>query len=143
MSLCKDLVLDIKVHIASFNQHVWLIMVLYDKEFYHYAQTIEGKKQFVDKFHRVKDYTTGHAIFLFNYKHSINDKPAEIIHNSQYWCYKDLPHRDNDLPAIIRSDGFEAWMINGQYHRENNLPAIMCNNKKEWWIHGKYIQTNW
>ena len=47
-------------------------------------------------------------------------------------------HRENDLPAIVRSDGTKQWWINGKLHRENDLPAIIrSNGVKEWWINGR------
>lgn len=42
-------------------------------------------------------------------------------------------HRDNDLPAIIESDGTQHWYKNGQTHRENDLPAIMWFDGRNFW----------
>ena len=78
-------------------------------------------------------------------KHSINDIPSEQLLlddmtrtiKSSYWHKNDLLHRDNDLPAIIYSNGTRYWYQNGQKHRDNNLPAVICSNgKQEWYRHG-------
>lgn len=39
-----------------------------------------------------------------------------------------LPHRDGDLPAEIRPDGYQAWYKNGESFREGNKPDIINNN---------------
>jgi hypothetical protein len=52
-------------------------------------------------------------------------------------------HRDNDLPAIIWSDGSQFWYVNGEIHRDNDLPAIIyANGHKEWWVNGKLHRDN-
>jgi hypothetical protein len=41
-------------------------------------------------------------------------KICYIIHKcgNQYWYKNGLPHRDNDLPAIIYSNGSQHWFKN-------------------------------
>jgi len=52
-------------------------------------------------------------------------------------------HRENDLPAIIRSDGTKQWWINGKLHRENDKPAIIRSNGiMEWWFNGRPFRQN-
>ena len=44
-------------------------------------------------------------------------------------------HRDNDLPAIERTDGSKYWYKNNKIHRDNNLPAIEhANGDKAWYL---------
>lgn len=96
-----ELILEVKVNIALFDENVWIKMVLYDKEFKCYAYKKEGLKQFVDHFtQKINNKTT-----LFGKLHSIDDKPAIISGVSQSWYYQEKLHRENDLPAIIHTDG--------------------------------------
>ena len=60
-----DLVLDVKIYIACFDQEVWVMMTLYDDEFCNYAYKKEGYTMFVHYFY--KDNT------LFGKYHSIFD----------------------------------------------------------------------
>jgi len=61
------------------------------------------------------------------------------LHNgSIVWYIGNRQHRENDLPAIERVDGFKAWCQNGQLHRERDLPAIeWVNGTKEWYVNGQ------
>jgi len=52
-------------------------------------------------------------------------------------------HRENDLPALTRSDGTKQWWINGKLHRDNDKPAIIRSNGiKEWWFNGRPFRKN-
>lgn len=97
-----DLILDVKIYIASFNQEAWVRMFLYDDEFYAYACTKEGCNKFVDNFY---DYENNK---LFDKLHSIGDKCIKI-NNYRAWYYGGCVHRDNDLPAIMYDNGFKQW----------------------------------
>jgi hypothetical protein len=60
------------------------------------------------------------------------------------WCNeRNLIHRENDLPAIIKGKHME-WRINGVSHRENNMPAtIYKDGTKEYYLNGtKYNPTD-
>lgn len=52
------------------------------------------------------------------------------------WKNKDgLIHRDNDLPAIMYSDGTKEWFKNGVPHRDDeNKPAISFSNGKNFYL---------
>jgi len=54
----------------------------------------------------------------------------------QMWFKNGLPHRDNDLPAIIRDDRKE-WRQNGLLHRDNDLPSIINDHDEYWYHRGK------
>ena len=42
-----------------------------------------------------------------------------------------------DGPAVVWSDGYKAWYINGKIHREDG-PAIMYSNgEKSYWLNDK------
>lgn len=52
-------------------------------------------------------------------------------------------HRENDLPALTRSDGTKQWWNNGKLHRDNDKPAIIHSNGiKEWWFNGRPFRKN-
>lgn len=57
-----------------------------------------------------------------------------------------LLHRNNDLPAIIHSDGSCKWAKNGELYRDNNLPSIeLINGSKMWTTNGmitKIVEIN-
>ena len=53
----------------------------------------------------------------------------------KYWynCHGQY-HRENDLPAVVLTSGYEAWYINGYRHRENGPAIIYSDGSKEWWL---------
>ena len=60
---------------------------------------------------------------------------------TRYYNFDDNLHRNNDLPAVIWSDGRQWWYQNGKRHRDNNLPAsIYSHGYKEWWVNGGFIR---
>lgn len=47
-------------------------------------------------------------------------------------------HRDNDLSAVIWSNGSQCWFQDGKLHRDNDLPAVVyVNGMREWYKDGK------
>ena len=110
-----ELILDVKMYIASYDQETWIKMMLYDDEFHHYAYSDIGKKQFVNNFYQCINNLT----YLFNKLHSINDEPARIDYDGdKYWYYDGKIHRENDLPAVIDADGDKYWYYNGKRQRK-------------------------
>jgi hypothetical protein len=73
--------------------------------------------------------------------HSYNDNPSHVDYCLDGWYKNGLPHRDNDLPAIIiydRSHGQKRWYNNGKHYRENGLPCIeYANGRKIWYKNNK------
>jgi hypothetical protein len=65
-------------------------------------------------------------------------------YGNERWYNKDHQlHRNNDLPAIIWSNGSKFWCKNGRYHRDNDLPAVIYSNgNKEWYQNGKQHRDN-
>ena len=51
--------------------------------------------------------------------------------------YENL-HRDNDLPAMIRTDGSQLWYKDGKQHRDNDLPADIHADGEQQWYKGGY-----
>lgn len=64
---------------------------------------------------------TGHAV----------DADGSLI-----WTRGKKLHRDNDLPAVIRTDGTKEWYRDGIKHRENG-PARVSPAAMHWFQHGK------
>jgi hypothetical protein len=61
---------------------------------------------------------------------------------TERWFNKDHQlHRDNDLPAVIKSNGSKFWYKDGKLHRDNDLPAATYSDgRKEWFNNGvKFI----
>jgi len=74
-------------------------------------------------------------------------EPAPEIdeYGTQRWFNKDGKlHRENDLPARIRTHCGKSWWKNGKRHRDNDLPAIIWHSgDKEWWVNGEYIRRGY
>jgi hypothetical protein len=51
-------------------------------------------------------------------------------------------HRDNDLPAIIYTNGSKGWYKNGNLHREDDLPAMIGNGEEYWFKEGRLHRDN-
>lgn len=65
-----------------------------------------------------------------------------ITQNGDIWFENDAgqPHRDEDKPSVIRSDGTIMFYKNGDLHRGNNLPAVIYSDGgTEYFNHGLKI----
>lgn len=63
--------------------------------------------------------------------------------NNCYWYKNGKTHRDNDLPAIIYSNGDLKWYKNGKLERDNDLPSIIYSNGSQmWYKNGKLERDN-
>lgn len=52
-------------------------------------------------------------------------------------------HRENDLPAVIFSNGTMFWYKDGKRHRDNGQPAVVwCCGKHGYWIEGRFIKAD-
>ena len=59
-------------------------------------------------------------------------------YGDQRWYKNGELHRDNDLPAVILSNGTQFWYQNGKLHRDNDLPAIIYPSGHQiWYKNGK------
>ena len=59
----------------------------------------------------------------------------------KFYNEKGQIHRDNDLPAIIRADGYKAWYQNGKLHRDNDKPAVIgAAGYQHWYQNGNFIK---
>jgi hypothetical protein len=158
-----DLVLDVKILIASCSEHVWYIMYRFDDEFRVYAKTEPARVLFVALFTKCsRDSVAPHAIYsLFGQFHREGDLPAVITRNSRVWYRAgmrhrdDKPayecdhshateqlhmwyqygklHRDDDQPAVVWEDGAQSWYQHGEMHRDCGKPAIIGPNGYAGW----------
>ena len=47
----------------------------------------------------------------------------------------------NKTDQIINIDGNTSWYKNGQLHRDNDLPAVILTNGSQFWYqYGKFIK---
>ena len=76
--------------------------------------------------------------------HRDNDLPAVIWSDgSKMWYKRGKPHRDNDLPAVHLKNDFKAWYKNGQKHRDGDLPAeILPDGTKYWYKNDQLWRDN-
>ncbi len=138
-----DLLIEIKIIIASFDQEAWIKLVLYDSAFCEYAYTVRGKQLFI------KLFTTMQVVISMPITHTVrewrifdklhrNDGPANIDENgNQYWYQNDQVHRDNG-PAEVYASGTLIWCQHGQYHRHDGPAMISVNGGYyEWYYNGK------
>ena len=65
-----------------------------------------------------------------------------IKNHSKIWYKGDKVHRDDDLPAIISSDGIRAWYKDGKVHRDNDLPALTNDGPQAWYRNGEQHRDN-
>lgn len=76
---------------------------------------------------------------------SYKDLPAVIFSNgTQAWYDDDIYHRDNDLPAYVdEAHGIFIWMKQGLIHRENGPANVIDNGisrEEEFWINGNKLR---
>lgn len=78
--------------------------------------------------------------------HRDDDLPAVIWTNGdQFWYQNGELHRKDitgeDLPAYIGVNGDQEWYQNGDLHRENDQPALIwANGDHEWYQNGFLIR---
>jgi hypothetical protein len=59
--------------------------------------------------------------------------------SQQIWYLNGKIHRDDDLPAVINSNGTQIWYQHGKTHRDGDQPAINQNNgTQHWLLHDNY-----
>ena len=134
MSRFDDLVFDIKIFIASFDADAWFRLTLIDDEFKSYSCCPKGIKHFKQLFTQPIKFDDHIEYKLLNRIHRDNDLPAIIYSNgTQEWYRNGRRHRNNDRPAVIYSNGTQEWFQNGQLHRDNDQPTLICANGHQEW----------
>ncbi len=154
-----DLLIEIKILIASFDQETWIKMVLYDNYFHKYAYSDIGRRQFIDLFTVIKVnsnltsytlfgklhrdylpaiiYRNGERKWGQNGKVHRTDGPAVIyVNGGQCWCQNSKIHRI-DGPALIYASGEQYWYKNEKLHRIGGPAIIYSDGTREWRQNGK------
>jgi len=55
------------------------------------------------------------------------------VNDCDYWYLETEVHRDDDLPAIERTDGKKIWCQHGKIHRPDDKPAIVYPSGAQFW----------
>ncbi len=144
------ILLDIKHHIASFDEKVWFLMYYYDPEFTKFACSEQGISLFKKNFNTM----TVDTIFsvqqwrLCGRLHRDNDLPAQIYleHGTKIYYRNGRIHRDcdefgEDQPAVYYMTGALGYYDNGNRHRNGDKPAIVYNDGGIEYY--KYGQLHW
>lgn len=65
------------------------------------------------------------------------DELGNTIHTRAYG-FREVRHRDNNLPAVIYNGGGEIYYKEDEYHRTDGGPAIdMGPDDQAWYVEGK------
>ena len=132
-----NLIFDVILHIARFDEDAWYKLYRVDERFYEYAKSDAGIKEFILLFTGKKFIFGEIMTTLFNQGHSINDEPAyTTLSGRQDWLYRGKYHRDNDLPALIIPGMTTRWYKNGLLHRDGDMPAVIDDNHTVWYKNG-------
>lgn len=68
--------------------------------------------------------------------------PALIDRKQMLWVDdQELPHRDDDLPAIVGQRGRKEWFQHGQRHRTGGPAVIQVNGTRKYYEHGELLKT--
>ncbi len=131
--MLSDLLLDVRFHIASFDEDVWY---LFYKHFDDFKLLTPLFRQFFTKKKKVYDRI---EYRLLGRLHRDN-QPAVYYHNGrQDWYQYGKRHRANN-PAIIFAHGSQYWYQHGQLHRDDGPAVIYDNGTQFWYQHGILIK---
>ncbi len=134
------LLLDIKCHIASFDETTWYLMYRYDPEFAIYARSDVGIRLYKKKFNNMTITESNDQEWrLCGKLHRECDEngesqPALICDNGTIeYYFGGMRHRNGDNPAVLCLNDTLFYFRNGKLHRDcdvdgNAQPAIMHNN---------------
>ncbi len=155
--MLSDLLLDIRFHIATFDEDVWYLFYKHFDDFKLLAcRSISFfKKLFTKKIlfsnqieYRLLGYahrddgpaiifSDGRQEWYQNGKQHCDSGAAYINNGHQEWYQNDQLHRDGG-PAIIYDDGSQFWFQYGYLHRHNGPAIIYANGNQCWYQHGKH-----
>ena len=63
--------------------------------------------------------------------------PPEYVKNGdRFWFSRGILNRNDDFPAIERSNGDKEWWFLGKRHRTDGPAVEYSNGTKEWWADG-------
>lgn len=146
-----DLILDIRIKIASYDKNAFYLMYRYDDEFKKYAHTTEGIEAYESLF-IIKNTLPYSGIYyyclsgIFDGRYDGRPHSAFDIHTIIYkngikvWYKYGREHRAYDRPAVVYPNGKMEWYFNGKRHRANGKPAVIWHDgSEEYWIDGVLI----
>jgi len=78
------------------------------------------------------------------YLHSYDDQPAITSPYGTYWYKNGKIHRENNLPAIINTNGTKQWLIEGEHYcNENGLNIEFSEIEKRKFRYNEMIRMNY
>ncbi len=146
----ENLILDIKILIASNNASIWWLFYLYFDDFKSYTQrylshycrlftktTNQNIKYIACHYinNQYRCYDHGAQEWYQNKKRHRDGGPAVINNGGQYWYQNGAMHRD-DGPAFIDENGNQFWYQYGKWHRDGGPAIIYANGDQTWYQHG-------
>ncbi len=130
--MLSDLLLDVRFHIASFDEEVWYLFYKHFDDFK--LLSLRSISLFAQLFTKKILLDDRIEYRLLGYLHC-DSGPAIINNDHQFWYQHGQCHRDDD-PAIICTNGKQHWYQHGLIHRDNG-PAIIDNGNQYWYQHGQ------
>lgn len=130
---------DIKLEIASKGPEIWYVMYRCDPEFCIFARSIHGISKYAELFTEVESVPSLNVTIyrLFGNINRACGLPA-VVYGGQRevsW-YPTLLEGPYEVDPDLK--GVSAWYHDGKLHRDNDLPAVVSTNgMKEWYQHGK------
>jgi hypothetical protein len=67
------------------------------------------------------------------------DKPRIDEHGNKFWYDSDDNLHRTDVPAVILSDGYQAWYQHGLRHRDNGPAIEWPDGEKSWYLNNRYL----
>ncbi len=142
-----DLLIEIKIIIASFDQEAWIKLVIWDDSFRQYAYSDNGRARFIELFTIVKTtrFYDASAIGSWEIFGTLHREllPAMLDgRGNVLWYRGGVQHRE-DGPAVITSDGSQLWYQHGDLHRDDGPAIITSLGDKQWYQYGCHMaRTN-
>ena len=67
------------------------------------------------------------------------DNPRIDEHGNKFWYDSDDNLHRTDVPAVILSDGYQAWYQHGLRHRDNGPAIEWPDGEKSWYLNNRYL----
>lgn len=69
--------------------------------------------------------------------HGLADGCHIYLNGDTHYIKSGYPHRDDDKPASIYTNGHQEWWVDGFRHRPNGPAVIYADGRHEWWFEHK------
>lgn len=132
-----NLILDVKIVIASHDKDVWFKLMMIDEEFESYTYTQMGLQVYRDAFVTIEklQFQTWYRLGdISKCEYPFNDMTVWYTLNPKGVQYKLCIHRDFG-PAVIRSDS-QAWYQYDLLHRIDG-PAVDNETQEMYYEYGR------